>query len=172
MKGNFVRLGTAAAIVAVAVIAAKAFPLTQQSAQKLQGDPMTFSAGGPDRLAALTGMLRLTANQQEQAKAVLDEEEAASKPLEEQLKQAFESLASAEKAGAPDAEIDQLARNVADVSGGILALDAKAESRIYAQLSAEQRQKVEQLPHPFFAPSGPLFPPGPMFFSSGGRRQN
>ena len=67
MKGNFVRLATAAAIAAVAIIAAKAFPLTQQSAQKLQGDPITFSAGGPDRLAALTGMLRLTANQQEQA---------------------------------------------------------------------------------------------------------
>jgi len=118
-------------------------------------------------------MLGLTANQQEQVKATLDEEEAASKFLVEQLKRASENLMSAQKTGAPDAEIDQLARNMADVSGEILALDAKAQSKIYGQLSADQKQKVEQLPHPFFAPSAPLLPPGPVSFSfSGGHKQN
>jgi len=118
-------------------------------------------------------MLGLTANQQEQAKEVLDEEEAVCHPLVEQLKQASASLVWAQKTGAPDAEIDQLARNMADISGDILALDAKAQSRIYGQLSAEQKQKVEQLPHPFFAPSAPLLPPGPVSFSfSGTPRQN
>src|SRR5262252_1988401 len=174
MKRNSVRLVTTAALGGLAFIAAEALPLPQQySVQNFQGGAVTVSAGGPNHLAALTSMLGLTANQQEHVKAILDDEEAASQPLVEQLKQASESLVSAEKAGAPDAEIDQLARNMADISGDILALDAKAQSKIYGQLSAEQRQKVEQLPHPFFAPSAPLLPPGPVSFSfSGTPRQN
>jgi len=174
MMRNLARLGMVGGLGVVSIIAAYAFPVPQQySAQNLQGGPMTISAGGPNRLAALTNMLALTANQQEQAKAILDDEEAVSKPLLEQLKHASESLASAEKTGAPDTEIDQLARNMADIYGDILALDANAQSKIYGQLSAEQKQKVEQLPHPFFAPSAPLLPPGPVSFSfSGVRKQN
>jgi Spy/CpxP family protein refolding chaperone len=174
MKITFIRLATIAALAGLTIIAIKAFPLPQQhSVQNYQGGPSTLSAGGPNHLAVLTSMLGLTANQQEQAKAVFDEEEATAKPLVEQLKRASENLVSAQKTGAPDAEIDQLARNMADVSGGILALDAKAQSRIYAQLSTEQKQKVEQLPHPFFTPSAPLLPPGPVSFSfSGSHKQN
>jgi len=165
MKRNFVRLVTAATLTVVGIIAAEALALPQYSVQNFQGGPLTISGKGPNHLAALTGMLGLTASQQEQAKAVLDEEEAASKPLVEQLKQASESLVSAQKTGVPDAEIDQLARE--------MALDAKAQSRIYAQLSADQKQKVEQFPHPFVAPSAPLLPPGPVSFSfSGGHKQN
>ena len=173
MKRNLARLGMVSTLGVVSIIAAYAFPVPKQdSAQSLQGGPMTISAGGPNHLGALTSMLGLTANQREQAKAALDEEEAASKPLLEQLKQASENLMSAQKTGAPDGEIDQLARNMADIYGDILALDAKAQSKIYGQLTVEQKQKVEQLPHPFFAPSAPLLPPGPVSFSfSGGHKQ-
>jgi Spy/CpxP family protein refolding chaperone len=86
----------------------------------------------------------------------------------DQLKQASDTLVSAQKAGAPDAEIDHLARNLANISGEILALDAKAQSKVYSQLTAEQKQRLEQLPHPFFAPSAPLLPPGPVFMSTFG----
>jgi|SRR5215472_513316 len=173
MNRNLVRLVTTVTLAVVGIIAAEALPLPQYSVQNYQGGPLTISAGGPNRLGALASMLGLTANQQEQAKEVLDEEEAVCHPLVEQLKQASASLVWAQKTGAPDAEIDQLARNMADISGDILALDAKAQSRIYGQLSAEQKQKVEQLPHPFFAPSAPLLPPGPVSFSfSGTPRQN
>ena len=174
MKITFIKLATIATLAGLTIIATKAFPLPRQySVQNYQGGPLTLSAGGPNHLAALTSMLGLTANQQEHAKAVLDEEEAVSKPLVEQLKQASESLVSAQKTGAPDAEIDQLARNIADVYGDILALDAKAQSKIYGELSVEQKQRVEELPHPFFAPSAPLLPPGPVSFSfSGGHKQN
>jgi len=173
MKITSVRLATVAALAGLTMVAARALPLPQQySVQNFQGGPLTLSAGGPNHLGALTSMLGLTANQREQAKAALDEEEAASKPLLEQLKQASENLMSAQKTGAPDGEIDQLARNMADIYGDILALDAKAQSKIYGQLTVEQKQKVEQLPHPFFAPSAPLLPPGPVSFSfSGGHKQ-
>ena len=174
MKRTFIRLATTAVLAGLTIIAAKAFPFPQEySVQGLAGRPVTLSAGGPNHLAALTSMLELTASQQERAKTVLDEEEAASKPLVEQLQQASENLLAAEKTGAPDAEIDHLARNVADICGDILALDAKAQSKIYGQLSAEQKQNVEHLPHPFFLPSAPLLPAGPVSFSfSGGLKQN
>jgi Spy/CpxP family protein refolding chaperone len=163
MKEILVKLGiTAVAVISIA--AAQALPSLQQySTQNFQsGIAMVNSEGGMNQLALLTKMLSLTASQQQQTKTILDQEETAAKPLVEQLNEAWDSLASAEKAGAPESEIDVLARNIGNLSGEILALDAKAQSKIYGQLSAEQKQRVEQLPHPFFAPSAPLLPPGPV----------
>ena len=55
-------------------------------------------------MAVLTAMLSLNASQQANAKAIFNEEDAASKPLLEQLRQASDALLSAQKAAAPDAE--------------------------------------------------------------------
>jgi Spy/CpxP family protein refolding chaperone len=128
-------------------------------------------AGGADRVAMLTAMLSLNAGQQANAKAIFNEEDTVSKPLLEQLRQASDALLSAQKAAAPDAEIDQLARNMSSISGEILAIDAKAQSRMYSQLSADQKQKLEQLPHPLFGVSAPLLPPGPVFVSTSDRHE-
>ena len=165
---ELVKLGiTVVAVISIA--AAQALPSLQQySTQSFQsGMAMVNSEEGVNQLAMLTKMLSLTASQQAQAKTILDQEETVAKPLVDQLKEAWDALATAEKAAAPESEMDQLARNVASISGEILGLDAKAQSKIYGQLSAEQKQKVERLPHPFFAPSAPLFPPGPVFIFDG-----
>jgi Spy/CpxP family protein refolding chaperone len=133
------------------------------------GPSVSFGvAGGEgiDRAALLASMLSLNLSQQANAKAIFDDEDAISKPLVKQLNQASDALVSARKAAAPDLEIDQLARNMGSISGEILAIDAKAQSKIYGQLSAVQKQKLEQLPHPFFGVSAPLLPPGPVFVST------
>ena len=173
MKANLIKLGVLAVVV-ISISAVETLSSQQQYSTQTLHSEGGFAVAGPgmDRLDMLTNMLALNANQKEQAKAILDEEEALSEPLADQLKQALDALATAEKAAAPDAEIDQLARIMAGVSGEILAADAKAQSKIYSQLTAEQKQKLEQMPHPFFAPSAPLFPPGPVFFSSGGHIKN
>lgn len=173
MKVNLIKLG-AAAFVVISVAAAESLSSPQQYSTQTFHSEAGFAVAGPgmDRLEILTSMLALNANQREQAKAILDEEEALSKPLADQLKQVWDALAAAEKAAAPDAEIDQLARNMASISGEILAVDAKAQSRIYSQLMTEQKLRLEQMPRPFFAPSAPLFPPGPVFFTSGGHPKN
>jgi len=170
MKEILAKLGvTVVAVISIA--AAQGLPSLQQySTQNFQsGIAMVNSEGGMNHLAMLTKILSLTASQQAQAKTILDQEETAAKPLVDQLKEAWDALASAEKAGAPESEIDIFARNIASIFGEILALDAKAQSRIYAQLNAEQKQKLEQLPHPFApsAPSAPLLPPGPVFIFEG-----
>jgi Spy/CpxP family protein refolding chaperone len=169
MKNTLVR-SVAVASMAITIAAAHAPVSRQQDTMHNVefGGGIGFSAGGMNRLTMLTSMLALNTNQQEQIKAILDEEDASSKPLMDQLKQASDTLVSAQKAGAPDAEIDHLARNLANISGEILALDAKAQSKVYSQLTAEQKQRLEQLPHPFFAPSAPLLPPGPVFMSTFG----
>lgn len=170
MKANLIKLGIAALVV-ISIVATESLSSPQQYSTQTFNSGGGFAVAGPeiDRLEMLTSMLSLNANQRDQAKPILDEDQALSKPLAEQLKQATEALATAEKAGAPDAEIDQLARNLASISGELLAVDAKAQSRIYSQLTPEQKQRLEQMPRPFFVPSAPLFPPGPMFVTAGGR---
>jgi Spy/CpxP family protein refolding chaperone len=152
-----------ASLAVLTVVAAHALRAQQQYSTEGNGPVVAFGvAGDLDRVAALTHMLSLNASQQALAKAIFDEEDAAAKPLLEQLKQASDALLSAQKSTAPDAEIDQLARNMAVISGEILAIDAKAQSKIYSQLSADQKQKLEQFPHPpFLGVSAPLLLPGP-----------
>ena len=165
------------ALAAVLLAAGASLPSSPQYQQySTQNGPseatLTLSAGvagGMDRVASLTMMLSLNASQQANARAIFDEGDAITKPLLEQLKQASDALLSAQKTGAPDAEIDQLARNMSSISGDILAVDAKAQSKVYSLLSTDQKQKLEQLPHPSFGLAAPLLPPGPVFVSVPGK---
>lgn len=172
MKLKLVKLGLAA--LSVVLFAAGPSLLSSQQYAAQSGPGVTLAiggglAGGGDRVAALTMMLSLDASQQESAKAIFGEEDTFTKPLVEQLKQASDALLSGQKAAAPDAEIDQLAKNMASISGEILAIDAKAQSKVYSLLSTDQKQKLEQLPHPVFGVSAPLLPPGPVFVSVSGK---
>jgi hypothetical protein len=175
MKWNLIKLGMAALPVA-SLAAGPSLPSSQQyQPYSTQSGPSGATlaiggvAGGTDRVAALTMMLSLNASQQANAKTIFDEEDTITKPLLEQLKQASDALLSGQKAAVPDAEIDQLARNMASISGDLLAIDAKAQSKLYSQLSMDQKQKLEPLPHPVFGVSAPLLPPGPVFMSVAGK---
>ena len=171
MKAELLRCGAIAfAVVSIAGGQPPAL-LRQYSSQNVQSAGAVALSGGVDRLAVLTRLLTLTSSQQAQAKVVFDEEEEVTKPLIEQLKQAMDALTAAEKTAATDPDIEQLARNLATITSRLLAADAKAQSKIYLQLTAEQQLKIEQLPHLFVVPTAPLLPPGPVFISSasGGR---
>ena len=173
MKLNLAKLGPAALSVVLFTVGTS-LPSPQQYATQSGPAGATLAMGGSvpgriDRVAALTMMLSLDASQQGSTKAVFDEEDTFTKPLFEQLKQASDALLSGQKTAAPDAEIDQLAKNMASISGEILAIDAKAQSKVYGLLSSDQKQKLEQLPHPVFAVSAPLLPPGPVFVSFSGK---
>ena len=166
---TLIKFGTVV-LAAGALVASPPLAVPQQystknpSAANTQG--VVAFAGGANRLELLINILSLTASQQAQAKAILDDEEAASRPFIEQVKQAFDALESAEKTAAGDQEIDQLATNLAAISGQLLTLDARAAAKIYAQLTPEQKQKLDQLPHPPFLLSAPLLPPIPLLPSS------
>ena len=157
MRGKLIVLGmVASAFVAIAADRHGWWP--QQSSvltvQSAEGVP-----GPANRLAMISNLLGLNASQQEQARAIFDAEEAASKSLVDQWKEASDALGSAEKTAASEQELDQLAMNLANISGQLVAVDAKAEAKIYALLTAQQRRKLDQLPHPVVIPSAPLLPP-------------
>jgi len=115
-----------------------------------------------NRLGVLTYMLTLNKDQQDQVKAIFDNEEVSSRVLLKQLKESSDALKAAEKAGADNPRIDTLAAEVASISGRLLAADARAESEVYALLSGEQRQKLDQLPQLLAVPSAPILPRGPV----------
>lgn len=173
MKFNLSKLGVSA-VAFVSLAAGPSLSSSQQyTTQSGPSGPMVTIGGGVagsiDRVPALNMILSLNASQHANATAIFDEEDAATKPLLEQLKQASDALLSAQKTAAPDAEIDQLARNMSSISGDILAIDAKAQSKVYSLLRADQKQKLEQLPHSVFGVSAPLLPPGPVFMSVPGK---
>ena len=120
------------------------------------------SAQELNRLGVLTHMLTLNKDQQDQVKAIFDDEEVSSRVLLKQLKESCDALKAAEKAGADNPSIDTLAAEVASISGRLLAADARAESEVYALLSGEQRQKLDQLPQLLALPSAPILPHGPV----------
>jgi Spy/CpxP family protein refolding chaperone len=166
VKANLIRLCTAVVSV-VSIAAGQPLPLPQQcSTQNVSLGGVVALSGGIDRLEVLTRLLTLTTSQQAQADAIFRDEEAVTKPLVEKLKRASDALTTAEKTAETDANIDQLATNLATTTGQVLAADAKAQSKIYAQLTPEQQQKLEQLPHFFLVPTAPLLPPGPVFVST------
>jgi len=166
MKEILVRFGRVA-LIAIVIASAGTLALPQQSSapNPAPGTMQVISLGGvsgADRLAFLTKFLALTPTQQEQARAILDDEKSALQPLIEQMEQASAALDSAEKAAVPDNETDQLAANVGTIYGQMLGLEAKAASKIYAQLTAGQKQKLDQFPRPEIVPVTSILGPMPV----------
>jgi len=152
-------------LVAYTAILASLVCLPRQfQGQELRTTKMQGFVVGPDRLAFLTTFLTLTAAQQEQAKAVLSEEDSAVKPLMDQMKEASDELASVMKTR--DGDIDEVAAQIGSISGQLVALDAKAAGRIYQLLTSAQKQRFDQLPNPLLATPS-LLGPGPGFAVSG-----
>src|SRR6516225_4200155 len=137
MKKILVRFGRVA-LVGIATASGLNPALSQQASAPNPGNMQVMSLGGvsvADRLTFLTKVLALTPTQQEQAKAILDDEKSALQPLVDLMKQASATLDSAEKTVAADDEIDQFASNLGSIYGQMLGLEAKAASKIYAQLT-------------------------------------
>lgn len=171
MKANVIKFSQAAVVI-ISIVATPASSRPQESSTQDSQPVQEFSVavgGNMNRAEMLANLLSLTSSQQNRIKAIFNDEETASKPLVDQLKQASDALASAEKASADNPDIEPLAANVASISGQLLAADAKAESQVYALLIDSQREKLERFPHPLFVPSGPLLPPGPVFAMSSTR---
>jgi Spy/CpxP family protein refolding chaperone len=97
---------------------------------------------GPGREAALLG---LTADQQTLIKTTRTTAATQSKPLRDQVRTLREELNSAIKAG-DTGKIDSLTPSIAQIEGQIGAIDAKAQSKIYGSLTADQKAKVDAAP--------------------------
>lgn len=99
--------------------------------------------GGGNRLDYLAGYLSLTDAQKTQAQAIFDAAETATETARGQLDSARTALTTAVKANASDAEIDRLSAAIGVIHGQVTAIQAKAQAKFYALLTAEQKTKYD-----------------------------
>ena len=102
-----------------------------------------FRVPGANRLDFLAGYLTLTDAQKAQAKTIFDAADTAATTARGTLTAAHDALEAAVKANRADAELDRLAAAVGAVQGQLAAIQAKAEAKFYALLTAEQKTKYD-----------------------------
>ena len=102
-----------------------------------------FRVPGANRLDFLAGYLGLTDQQKAQAKTIFDAAETATTTAEGQLTAAHDALTVAIKANKPDADLDRLSAAAGGIEGQLLAIRAKAETKFYALLNADQKIKYD-----------------------------
>lgn len=110
------------------------------------GTPPTPEQMVERRVQMLTTFLTLDASQQQQAKTIFTDEQTAGLALREPTKAAHDALQAAVKAGASDAQIDQLAGQLGTLEGRGAAIHAKAQTKFRLLLNATQKEKLDSLP--------------------------
>jgi Spy/CpxP family protein refolding chaperone len=103
------------------------------------------SGGSGRRLNFLAGYLSLTDAQKTAAQAIFDAADTAATTAQGQMAAAQTALKTAIKATTSDAELDRLAAAIGTIQGQVTAIRAKAESKFYALLTAEQKAKYDQM---------------------------
>jgi Spy/CpxP family protein refolding chaperone len=98
-----------------------------------------------NRLDFLAGYLTLTDAQKTQAQSIFDAASTASETARGAAQSAHDALEAAIKTNPADAELDRLAAAVGVVHGQLAAIQAKAEAKFYALLTAEQKTKYDGL---------------------------
>jgi hypothetical protein len=98
-----------------------------------------------DHLQFVATYLNLNDAQKQTVQAVLQNAKAQAEPIAAQLKTGHEEMSAAIKAGKSDAELTQIATAQGNLMGQLAAIHAKAMSKVYAQLTPDQKVKAEQL---------------------------
>lgn len=115
-----------------------------------QGPFGALTSSAPDpatrvqhRVARLTALLNLTADQASQATTIFTNAQNALAPFQTSLSQARQALPAAVKSNAA-ATIDQLATQIGSATAQITAIQNKADAAFYAILTADQQTKLSQ----------------------------
>lgn len=139
-----------AVVLALAVVAG--------ARQGRHGGPPPFGPPSPERmLAHLTEELDLSADQVTQIKAIMTDEESKVAPYRTKMADLDEQMQAATAGGQFDeAKVREIAAQQAQVMTELIVEHKRGEARTYALLTAEQRQKFDEL-----RKAGPPHPPGP-----------
>ncbi|MEZ5355873.1 MAG: Spy/CpxP family protein refolding chaperone [Bryobacteraceae bacterium] len=138
MKHNTYKRRTLMAAAAILMAA----PLVPSAMAQGPGGPR---GGRGNRLDFLAGYLALTDAQKTQAQSIFDAASTASETARGQSEAARTALEAAVKANQSDAEIDRLAAAIGVIHGQVTAIQAKAQAKFYALLTAEQKTKYDAL---------------------------
>jgi len=118
----------------------------QRGGSKNNPDMMgTPAMARPEPLDQLANMLKLNRDQKRDAKTILDETQKEVMPLRDSMAKSREQIGAAIEAGKSQAEIDQAVKSYADVEAQVSGAEAKAFSKIFAGLDADQKANPQQL---------------------------
>ncbi|MEZ5403716.1 MAG: Spy/CpxP family protein refolding chaperone [Bryobacteraceae bacterium] len=131
---------TRRALTAALTIAAAVVPAMAQTTTPGTGERTRLS-----RLDFLAGYLSLTDDQKTQAQAIFDAAQTATDTASGQMQAAREALTAAINANQSEAELDRLSAAIGVIHGQVTAIQAKAQAKFYALLTADQKTKYDSL---------------------------
>ncbi|HTX36060.1 MAG TPA: periplasmic heavy metal sensor [Bryobacteraceae bacterium] len=99
----------------------------------------------PEPLDQLAQMLKLNKDQKKDVKGIMDETEKEVTPLRENMVKSREQVGAAIEAGKSQAEIDQAVKSYADLEAQVSTVEAKAFSKIFSSLDADQKTNAQAL---------------------------
>ena len=97
----------------------------------------------------MTTTLGLTAQQQQDAKAIFKSEREAARPLRQELMTEKKAVREAIQSGKPLADVQKLAASEGSALGKLAGMRAEAFAKFYAQLTPAQQQKVASMHQPW-----------------------
>jgi Spy/CpxP family protein refolding chaperone len=120
----------------------RSFLISFLAAGILSAQPAARHQGAPGRqLQRLTQNLNLTADQQAQARTILQNSFQQNRPLATQRRDARQAMTAAVKSG-NEQQIDQAAQQSAQLRTQMAAARAKTAAKLYAILTPDQKAKV------------------------------
>ena len=129
----------------VAILGLAITPLVAQRQGWMGGFGPGHFRHDPDRFLEFVGaFLDLTDTQKQFAKTLMTGAKAEAEPVVTQLKQSRASMEEAIKANKSDAEIGDIATKSGVLIGQLAAIHSKAMAKFYAQLTSEQKTKVDR----------------------------
>ena len=104
-----------------------------------------WGAGKRGGMMRMFRALNLTDTQKQQIRGIMKQTRESNADTREQLKALRTQERDAIKSGAPEAQLQSLANNAAPLMAKMHASRLVAQSKIYAVLTPEQRQKAEEM---------------------------
>lgn len=142
MKRKFAHVFAAGALAAGLAFAQTQAPAPQPGErQRAKAGWQRHKAKSFDRLAA---RLNLTEQQRTQMRSIMQQARTEAAPIREQLRANHQQLAEAVKSG-NQPEIQRLSTQIGTLRGQMTAIHASAMQQGYSLLTAEQRQKADEL---------------------------
>lgn len=128
--------------------------LTPLFAQR-HGDHHPHESFAERRVMEYTRRYELTESQRAQALTIFKDSDREAEPLEDRLEQAHRALRDATRRSASNAELDQLAATVGNLTGQLAAINAKADTAFFNTLTAKQREATQRGPRGHKGPPPP-----------------
>lgn len=113
--------------------------------------PMMAQSGSSDgkgrgsQVDFLADYLSLTDAQKTAATGIFDTAKAAREALSTSITTARDNITAAVKRNAAEVEFDNLGKALGELQGKVAAIEAKADAKFYALLTAEQKTKYDNL---------------------------